>query len=128
MRHSIHQVVQLSQNYLWVSGLPVYAHLFQNARKQKPAVIFIDEVDALAAKRKTHGGEEAEKTLTELLVQLDGGNNNDGVLFIAATNRKDMLDDAFLRPGRIDYSFQVPLPDTIGKKRDYRYSHEEASC
>ena len=70
--------------------------LFQNARKQKPAVIFIDEVDALAGKRKTHGGEETEKTLTELLVQLDGGNNNDGVLFIAATNRKDMLDDAFL--------------------------------
>ena len=90
--------------------------LFQNARKHKPAVIFIDEVDALAAKRKTHGGEEAEKTLTELLVQLDGGNDNDGVLFIAATNRKDMLDDAFLRPGRIDYSFQVPLPDTIGRR------------
>ena len=90
--------------------------LFQNARKHKPAVIFIDEVDALAAKRKTHGGEEAEKTLTELLVQLDGGNDNDGVLFIAATNRKDMLDDAFLRPGRIDYSFQVPLPDTVGRR------------
>ncbi len=90
--------------------------LFENARKQRPAVIFIDEVDALAAKRKAHGGEEAEKTLTELLVQLDGGNNNDGVLFIAATNRKDMLDEAFLRPGRIDYSFQVPLPDTTGRR------------
>ncbi len=90
--------------------------LFENARKQRPAVIFIDEVDALAGKRKTHGGEEAEKTLTELLVQLDGGNNNDGVLFIAATNRKDMLDEAFLRPGRIDFSFQVPLPDTTGRR------------
>ncbi|WP_445683640.1 AAA family ATPase [Sporosarcina sp. FSL K6-3457] len=90
--------------------------LFENARKQKPAVIFIDEVDALAGKRKTHGGEETEKTLTELLVQLDGGNNNEGVLFIAATNRKDMLDEAFLRPGRIDYSFQVPLPDTTGRR------------
>ncbi|WP_318617410.1 AAA family ATPase [Sporosarcina sp. YIM B06819] len=90
--------------------------LFENARKHKPAVIFIDEVDALAGKRKTHGGEETEKTLTELLVQLDGGNNNDGVLFIAATNRKDMLDEAFLRPGRIDYSFQVPLPDTTGRR------------
>ena len=90
--------------------------LFENARKQKPAVIFIDEVDALAGKRKTHGGEESEKTLTELLVQLDGGNNNDGVLFIAATNRKDMLDEAFLRPGRIDYSFQVPLPDMTGRR------------
>lgn len=90
--------------------------LFENARKQKPAVIFIDEVDALAGKRKTNGGEESEKTLTELLVQLDGGNNNDGVLFIAATNRKDMLDEAFLRPGRIDYSFQVPLPDTTGRR------------
>jgi cell division protease FtsH len=90
--------------------------LFKAARKQGPAVIFIDEVDALAAKRKAHGGEEAEKTLTELLVQLDGGHSNDGILFIAATNRKDMLDDAFLRPGRIDFSFHVPLPDTKGRR------------
>lgn len=90
--------------------------LFQNARKHKPAVVFIDEVDALAGKRKQHGGEESEKTLTELLVQLDGGHSNDSILFIAATNRKDMLDDAFLRPGRIDFSFHVPLPDTKGRK------------
>ncbi|MBP1916195.1 cell division protease FtsH [Lederbergia galactosidilyticus] len=90
--------------------------LFENARKSTPAVIFIDEVDALAGKRKQHGGEEAEKTLTELLVQLDGGHTNEGILFIAATNRKDMLDDAFLRPGRIDFSFQVPLPDMKGRK------------
>lgn len=91
--------------------------LFQNARKQKPAVIFIDEIDALAGKRKAHGGsDEGEKTLTELLVQLDGGNDNDEILFIAATNRKDMLDEAFLRPGRIDFTFQVPLPDTQGRK------------
>ncbi|HBZ09913.1 MAG TPA: ATP-binding protein [Bacillus bacterium] len=90
--------------------------LFDNARKQKPSVIFIDEVDALAGKRKTHGGEETEKTLTELLVQLDGGHDNEGILFIAATNRKDMLDDAFLRPGRIDFTFNVPLPDTKGRK------------
>ncbi|REB05288.1 AAA family ATPase [Sporosarcina sp. BI001-red] len=90
--------------------------MFQNARKQEMAVIFIDEVDALAGKRKAHGGEESEKTLTELLVQLDGGADNEGVLFIAATNRKDMLDEAFLRPGRIDYSFQVPLPDTLGRR------------
>jgi cell division protease FtsH len=90
--------------------------LFQNARKQGPAVIFIDEVDALAARRKPHGGEESEKTLTELLVQLDGGHPNDGILFIAATNRKDMLDEAFLRPGRIDFSFHVPLPDAKGRR------------
>lgn len=90
--------------------------LFQSARKQSPAVIFIDEVDALAAKRKAQGSEEAEKTLTELLVQLDGGHSNDGILFIAATNRKDLLDDAFLRPGRIDFSFHVPLPDTKGRR------------
>ena len=90
--------------------------LFQAARKQTPAVIFIDEVDALAGRRKALGGEESEKTLTELLVQLDGGHSNDGILFIAATNRKDMLDEAFLRPGRIDFSFQVPLPDTKGRR------------
>lgn len=90
--------------------------LFKEARKQKPAVIFIDEVDALAGRRKTTGGEEGEKTLTELLVQLDGGHDNDGLLFIAATNRKDMLDEAFLRPGRIDFSFHVTLPDARGRK------------
>lgn len=90
--------------------------LFASARKQGPAVIFIDEVDALAGKRKPNGGEEGEKTLTELLVQLDGGHDNDGILFIAATNRKDMLDEAFLRPGRIDFTFQVPLPDTRGRR------------
>ncbi|OKL37312.1 AAA family ATPase [Domibacillus mangrovi] len=90
--------------------------LFKEARKQKPAVIFIDEVDALAGRRKTHGGEEGEKTLTELLVQLDGGHDNDGLLFIAATNRKDMLDEAFLRPGRVDFSFHVTLPDARGRK------------
>lgn len=90
--------------------------LFQAARKQSPAVIFIDEVDALAGRRKPHGGEETEKTLTELLVQLDGGHSNDGILFVAATNRKDMLDEAFLRPGRIDFSFHVPLPDTKGRR------------
>ncbi|WP_042356438.1 AAA family ATPase [Bacillus rubiinfantis] len=90
--------------------------LFRAARKQRPAVIFIDEVDALAGRRKAHGGEEAEKTLTELLVQLDGGHSNDGILFIAATNRKDILDEAFLRPGRIDFSFHVPLPDTKGRR------------
>nr|WP_263328245.1 ATP-dependent metallopeptidase FtsH/Yme1/Tma family protein [Neobacillus sp. Marseille-Q6967] len=90
--------------------------LFQAARKHEKAVIFIDEVDALAGRRKAHGGEEAEKTLTELLVQLDGGHTNDGILFIAATNRKDMLDEAFLRPGRIDFSFLVPLPDTKGRR------------
>jgi cell division protease FtsH len=90
--------------------------LFKTARKQGPAVIFIDEVDALAGKRKAHGGEESEKTLTELLVQLDGGHSNEGILFIAATNRKDMLDEAFLRPGRIDFSFHVQLPDTKGRR------------
>jgi cell division protease FtsH len=106
-----------SFNELFVGvGASRVRSLFQTARKQGPAVIFIDEVDALAGRRKPHGGEEAEKTLTELLVQLDGGHSNDGILFIAATNRKDMLDEAFLRPGRIDFTFHVPLPDTKGRR------------
>ncbi|MDD9312179.1 AAA family ATPase [Cytobacillus firmus] len=104
-------------NELFVGvGASRVRNLFQNARKHSPAVVFIDEVDALAGRRKQHGGEESEKTLTELLVQLDGGHSNDGILFIAATNRKDMLDEAFLRPGRIDFSFNVPLPDTKGRR------------
>lgn len=106
-----------SFNELFVGvGASRIRSLFKNARKMTPAVIFIDEVDALAAKRKANGGEESEKTLTELLVQLDGGHSNQGILFIAATNRKDMLDDAFLRPGRIDFSFHLPLPDTKGRR------------
>ncbi|HJV15800.1 MAG TPA: AAA family ATPase [Bacillales bacterium] len=106
-----------SFNELFVGvGASRVRSLFQSARKERSAVIFIDEVDALAGRRKAHGGEETEKTLTELLVQLDGGHSNDGILFIAATNRKDMLDEAFLRPGRIDFSFHVPLPDTKGRK------------
>jgi cell division protease FtsH len=106
-----------SFNELFVGvGASRVRSLFQSARKERSAVIFIDEVDALAGRRKAHGGEEAEKTLTELLVQLDGGHSNDGILFIAATNRKDMLDEAFLRPGRIDFSFHVSLPDTKGRK------------
>ncbi|WP_396388530.1 AAA family ATPase [Cytobacillus firmus] len=104
-------------NELFVGvGASRVRNLFQNARKHAPAVVFIDEVDALAGRRKQHGGEESEKTLTELLVQLDGGHSNDGILFVAATNRKDMLDEAFLRPGRIDFSFNVPLPDTKGRR------------
>ncbi|GLB60681.1 AAA family ATPase [Cytobacillus sp. NCCP-133] len=104
-------------NELFVGvGASRVRNLFQNARKHSPAVVFIDEVDALAGRRKQHGGEESEKTLTELLVQLDGGHSNDGILFIAATNRKDMLDEAFLRPGRIDFTFNVPLPDTKGRR------------
>ena len=104
-------------NELFVGvGASRVRNLFQNARKHAPAVVFIDEVDALAGRRKQHGGEESEKTLTELLVQLDGGHSNDGILFIAATNRKDMLDEAFLRPGRIDFSFNVPLPDSKGRR------------
>ncbi|WP_026582218.1 AAA family ATPase [Bacillus sp. J33] len=104
-------------NELFVGvGASRVRNLFQNARKHAPAVVFIDEVDALAGRRKQHGGEESEKTLTELLVQLDGGHTNEGILFIAATNRKDMLDEAFLRPGRIDFSFNVPLPDTKGRR------------
>lgn len=104
-------------NELYVGvGASRVRSLFQAARKQGQAVVFIDEVDALAGKRKPHGGEEAEKTLTELLVQLDGGHSNSGILFIAATNRRDMLDEAFLRPGRIDFSFHIPLPDTKGRR------------
>jgi cell division protease FtsH len=90
--------------------------LAQAIAKELGANFFSTSGSALAGKRKTHGGEEGEKTLTELLVQLDGGHPNEGILFIAATNRKDMLDEAFLRPGRIDFSFQVPLPDTQGRK------------
>jgi len=91
--------------------------LFEEARKNAPSLIFIDEADAVAGKR---GGfnknEEREATLNELLVQLDGIQANEKVLVLAATNRVDMLDEAFLRPGRFDLKIMIDLPDLDGRK------------
>jgi cell division protease FtsH len=88
--------------------------LFENARNNKPSIIFIDEIDAVGRQRGAGinmGNDEREQTLNQLLYEMDGFNNNDDIVVIAATNRKDVLDQALLRPGRFDRIIRVPVPD-----------------
>ncbi|MBQ6354950.1 ATP-dependent zinc metalloprotease FtsH, partial [Candidatus Saccharibacteria bacterium] len=87
--------------------------LFNKAKKNAPAIIFIDEIDAVAHKRDARGGagREDEQTLNQILVEMDGFDNESGVIVMAATNRVDMLDKALLRPGRFDRHIDVALPE-----------------
>jgi ATP-dependent metalloprotease FtsH len=88
--------------------------LFQKAKKNAPSIIFIDEIDAVARRREARGGggrEEHEQTLNQILVEMDGFENETGVIVMAATNRLDMLDPALLRPGRFDRHITVSLPE-----------------
>ena len=87
--------------------------LFNKAKKNSPSIIFIDEIDAVAHKRDARGGagREDEQTLNQILVEMDGFDNESGVIVIAATNRVDMLDKALLRPGRFDRHINVTLPE-----------------
>ena len=87
--------------------------LFSKAKKNAPAIIFIDEIDAVAHKRDSRGGagREDEQTLNQILVEMDGFDNESGVIVMAATNRVDMLDKALLRPGRFDRHVNVTLPE-----------------
>ena len=87
--------------------------LFSKAKKNAPSIIFIDEIDAVAHKRDARGGagREDEQTLNQILVEMDGFDNESGVIVMAATNRVDMLDKALLRPGRFDRHVDVTLPE-----------------
>lgn len=94
-------------------------NLFKNARNNLPCIIFIDEIDSVGRQRGTGinmGNDEREQTLNQLLAEMDGFVNNNGILVIAATNRKDVLDSALLRPGRFDRIITVPLPDRNSRK------------
>ncbi len=93
--------------------------LFEQAKKAAPAIIFIDEIDAVGRHRGAgYGGghDEREQTLNQLLVEMDGFGNNEGVIIIAATNRPDILDPALMRPGRFDRQVYVGLPDVKGRE------------
>ncbi|MEM0187814.1 MAG: proteasome-activating nucleotidase [Saccharolobus sp.] len=95
-------------------GARIVRDVFQMAKRKAPAIIFIDEIDAIGAKRLdigTSGEREIQRTLMQLLAELDGFNPLDNVKVIAATNRIDILDPALLRPGRFDRIIEVPLPD-----------------
>jgi cell division protease FtsH len=88
--------------------------LFQNARKQAPAIIFVDEIDSIGRKRGAGlggGHDEREQTLNQMLAEMDGFEATEGIVMMAATNRPDILDPALLRPGRFDRQIVVPLPD-----------------
>lgn len=85
--------------------------IFERARKEAPSIIFIDEIDALGAKRNTESNNEKDQTLNQLLIELDGFNNTSNVIVIAATNRIDLLDEALLRPGRFDRKIYVGNPN-----------------
>jgi cell division protease FtsH len=85
--------------------------IFERARKEAPSIIFIDEIDALGAKRNSESNNEKDQTLNQLLIELDGFNNTSNVIVVAATNRMDLLDEALLRPGRFDRKIYVGNPN-----------------
>ncbi len=97
--------------------------MFEQAKKNAPCIIFIDEIDAVGRHRGAGlggGNDEREQTLNQLLVEMDGFEANEGVIIIAATNRPDVLDPALLRPGRFDRQIMVPNPDVTGRERILR--------
>jgi cell division protease FtsH len=97
--------------------------LFQRARENKPCILFIDEIDAVGRQRGAGinmANDEREQTLNQLLAEMDGFADNEGLLIMAATNRKDVLDSALLRPGRFDRIILVPLPDRESRKEIFK--------
>ncbi|WP_436902522.1 proteasome-activating nucleotidase Pan1 [Halovenus halobia] len=104
-------------------GAKLVRDLFELARQHQPAVIFIDEIDAIAAKRtdsKTSGDAEVQRTMMQLLSEMDGFEDRGDIRIIAATNRFDMLDRAILRPGRFDRLIEVPKPDAEGREQIFK--------
>ncbi|PCD77820.1 ATP-dependent zinc metalloprotease FtsH [Pseudothioclava arenosa] len=94
--------------------------MFEQAKKNAPCIVFIDEIDAVGRARGVGiggGNDEREQTLNQLLVEMDGFEANEGIIIIAATNRKDVLDPALLRPGRFDRQIHVPNPDIKGREK-----------
>jgi cell division protease FtsH len=94
--------------------------MFEQAKKNAPCIVFIDEIDAVGRARGVGiggGNDEREQTLNQLLVEMDGFEANEGVIIVAATNRKDVLDPALLRPGRFDRTIHVPNPDIKGREK-----------
>jgi len=94
--------------------------LFDTARKNRPSIIFIDEIDAVGRQRGAGinmANDEREQTLNQLLYEMDGFNNNEDIVVMAATNRRDVLDQALLRPGRFDRIIRVPVPDKFSREK-----------
>jgi proteasome regulatory subunit len=117
---------ELVQKYIG-EGARLVRELFQLAREKAPTIIFIDEVDSIGAKRlevATSGDREVQRTLMQLLAEMDGFEPLSNVKIIAATNRPDILDDALLRPGRFDRIIEIPVPSDQGRAEIFRiHSH-----
>ena len=110
---------QLVQTYIG-DGAKMVRDAFALAREKAPTIIFIDEIDAVGLKRSAsneHGGKEVQRTMLELLNQLDGFSSSDNVKVIAATNRADVLDPALLRSGRLDRKIEFPMPNEEGRAK-----------
>ncbi len=108
---------ELAQKYIGEGGRLV-RELFSLAKEKSPAVIFLDEIDAIGAKRldgSTSGDREVQRTLMQLLAELDGFDELENIKIIAATNRPDILDDALLRPGRFDRVIEIPIPNDVSR-------------
>jgi proteasome regulatory subunit len=113
---------ELVQKYIG-EGARLVRELFELARGKTPAIVFIDELDAIGAKRldvATSGDREVQRTLMQLLAELDGFNPIGDVKIIGATNRPDILDDALLRPGRFDRIIEIPIPNVEARKQIFR--------
>jgi proteasome regulatory subunit len=113
---------ELVQKYIG-EGARLVRELFQLAREKAPTIIFIDEVDSIGAKRlevATSGDREVQRTLMQLLAEMDGFEPLSNVKIIAATNRPDILDDALLRPGRFDRIIEIPVPNYQGRAEIFR--------
>ncbi|WP_158853892.1 proteasome-activating nucleotidase [Halorhabdus sp. CUG00001] len=109
-------------------GAKLVRDLFELARQHEPAVIFIDEIDAIASKRtdsKTSGDAEVQRTMMQLLSEMDGFDDRGEIRIIAATNRFDMLDRAILRPGRFDRLIEVPKPEIQGREQIFEIHTRE---
>jgi proteasome regulatory subunit len=120
---------ELAQKYIGEGGRMV-RELFSLAKEKSPSIIFLDEIDAIGAKRldgSTSGDREVQRTLMQLLAELDGFDALEDVKIIAATNRPDILDDALMRPGRFDRIVTIPLPDPKGRKAMLKLHTEKMS-
>ncbi len=113
---------ELVQKYIG-EGARLVRELFQMAREKSPSIVFIDELDSIGAKRlevATSGDREVQRTLMQLLAELDGFNPLGEVKIIGATNRPDILDEALLRPGRFDRIIEIPLPDFEARREIFK--------
>lgn len=113
---------ELAQKFIG-EGSRLVRDLFEVAKQNSPTIIFIDEIDAIAAERtqtRSEGGSEVQRTLMQLLSEMDGFDNRGDVRIMAATNRFDMLDEAILRPGRFDRVIEIPEPDEEAREQIFK--------